>query len=378
MRNDVLVELGIDDIGKPNSELLDNVVLARPVSYTAGTNYHDRSHTEQNRRISPLTAFAASKYLTLPKSRPIPLTPKQSDLNMLRTKSHNSKIHNITYEEDIKRHTWWGQKTKSHLAQSKHNSALTLHEDSEMQKEIQFQKMFAFGTSENLLGSFGVYLIKVLPYIGTVYVSNNGISFRSKLVGNRAKVIVPISDISKITTEKGYFLNGLIITTNDHEEILFEFHTAESQNNCLKLLEDLISKGPNIEYLPAKLIDTVIHTDTHINIVDTESNHIPTELKRRHHKPMRITCITIGTRGDVQPFVALCLGLMKDGHTCTIATHLEFREWILGFGISFKEIKGNPAELMQLCVEHGMFTVGFIRNALTNVPLCFILVPWMG
>lgn len=61
--------------------------------------------------------------------------------------------------------------------------------------------------------------------------------------------------------------------------------------------------------------------------------------------PMRITMITIGSRGDVQPFISLCKGFISDGHTCTIATNLEFQPWIKGFGISFKELKGSFAEL---------------------------------
>ena len=81
-------------------------------------------------------------------------------------------------------------------------------------------------------------------------------------------------------------------------------------------------------------------------------------------RPMHITCLTIGTRGDVQPYIALCKGLMEHGHKCRISTHEEYQEWIEGFGIEFRPVKGNPAELMQLCVDYGMFTMGFIREGL--------------
>ena len=39
--------------------------------------------------------------------------------------------------------------------------------------------------------------------------------------------------------------------------------------------------------------------------------------------PRRFTCLTIGSRGDVQPYIALGLRLMKDGHKVTIVTHSE-------------------------------------------------------
>jgi Glycosyltransferase family 28 N-terminal domain len=75
-------------------------------------------------------------------------------------------------------------------------------------------------------------------------------------------------------------------------------------------------------------------------------NEAPTAVNSGEPRaPMRITMITIGSRGDVQPFISLCKGFISDGHLCTIATHLEFQPWIEGFGISFKELKGNPAAL---------------------------------
>jgi len=57
---------------------------------------------------------------------------------------------------------------------------------------------------------------------------------------------------------------------------------------------------------------------------------------------------------------------MKDGHTCRIATHLEYKDWVESHGIEFREVKGNPAALMQLCVENGMFTYAFLKEALTS------------
>jgi UDP:flavonoid glycosyltransferase YjiC (YdhE family) len=50
---------------------------------------------------------------------------------------------------------------------------------------------------------------------------------------------------------------------------------------------------------------------------------------------MNIIIPTIGTRGDVQPYIALALGLAKVGHTAKLATPLPWvrlsvsnrREW---------------------------------------------------
>lgn len=69
-------------------------------------------------------------------------------------------------------------------------------------------------------------------------------------------------------------------------------------------------------------------------------------LYKKPDKPLHFTCITIGTRGDVQPYIALCKGLMADGHKCRIATHDEFKDWIEEHDIEFRSIGGDPSELM--------------------------------
>lgn len=74
---------------------------------------------------------------------------------------------------------------------------------------------------------------------------------------------------------------------------------------------------------------------------------------KKPEKSLHFTCITIGTRGDVQPYIALCKGLMKDGHRCRIATHNEFQDWIEEHGIEFRTIGGDPGELM---VKHSFLS----------------------
>jgi UDP:flavonoid glycosyltransferase YjiC (YdhE family) len=83
-------------------------------------------------------------------------------------------------------------------------------------------------------------------------------------------------------------------------------------------------------------------------------------------KNLLFTVLTIGTRGDVQPFIALCKGLQREGHRCRIATHLEYQTWIEQHGLEFREIKGDPAEIMQLCVNNGMFSISFIHQVFSR------------
>lgn len=63
-------------------------------------------------------------------------------------------------------------------------------------------------------------------------------------------------------------------------------------------------------------------------------------------------CLTIGSRGDVQPYIALGLGLKKEGHSVTIVTHDEYKSWVQGFGLQHRSAGGDPGALMKLSVEN--------------------------
>ncbi|EGF97640.1 family 1 glycosyltransferase [Melampsora larici-populina 98AG31] len=89
-------------------------------------------------------------------------------------------------------------------------------------------------------------------------------------------------------------------------------------------------------------------------------------LNFKPNRTLHITCLTIGSRGDVQPYIALCNELAKDGHRTRIASHGEYKDWIEGYGIEFVEIGGDPAELMKICVDNGMFTLSFLKEGLTK------------
>ncbi|KAJ3215771.1 Sterol 3-beta-glucosyltransferase [Dinochytrium kinnereticum] len=250
------------------------------------------------------------------------------------------------------------------------------------QRGEEFREQFAMPDSEVLLSAFTCYLVRVLPRLGKIYISENYICFQSKLVGIRTKVIIPISDVITAQRDKQreIFYHGLFLLLRDQSEVYFEFYSSDLRNKCLDLITGRIracvgGRGdmPSPERRVGTrrhlaVLDDVHQTDHHfkLDFSNVELSSLPPingTLRKTRPSPMHITCLTIGTRGDVQPYIALCKGLMAHGHTCRIATHLEYQSWIESHGIEFREVKGNPAELMQCCVDNGMFTVSFIRDA---------------
>jgi len=61
---------------------------------------------------------------------------------------------------------------------------------------------------------------------------------------------------------------------------------------------------------------------------------------------MNIGIFTYGTRGDVQPYIALALGLKSKGHTVLLGAPQNFRELAEGYGVDFHPLFGNAEEMM--------------------------------
>jgi sterol 3beta-glucosyltransferase len=60
---------------------------------------------------------------------------------------------------------------------------------------------------------------------------------------------------------------------------------------------------------------------------------------------MNITILTYGSRGDVQPFLPLSLGLMNRGHTVTLAAPSRFKKLVEEHKINFVPLAGDPEDL---------------------------------
>lgn len=61
--------------------------------------------------------------------------------------------------------------------------------------------------------------------------------------------------------------------------------------------------------------------------------------------PLQIVILIVGTRGDVQPFVAIGNRLQEYGHRVRLATHSNFKEFVLAAGLEFFALGGDPKVL---------------------------------
>lgn len=68
--------------------------------------------------------------------------------------------------------------------------------------------------------------------------------------------------------------------------------------------------------------------------------------------PLNIVIQVVGSRGDVQPFIALGNELQRHGHRVRIATHDVFESFVTKSDLEFYPVGGDPAELMAYMVSH--------------------------
>ena len=262
----------------------------------------------------------------------------------------------------------------------------------------RFREHFALPASEKLQATYFGFLHRVLPLWGKIYVSNKNVCYRSLLKGTRTRMVLPLRDIETVDQEKGFRFgySGLVIVIRGHEELFFEFYQPEARDDCaITILEKLGSikalqdsglltqedkEGAETAKSEHEMLKEAREAGHHkhglkfpekVDTVERAQESSPTffddpQASILNFKPtesLRITCLTIGSRGDVQPYIALCKRLLEEGHRPKIATHAEFQGWVTKHGIGFATVDGDPAELMRICVENGMFTYSFLREA---------------
>lgn len=142
------------------------------------------------------------------------------------------------------------------------------------------------------------------------------------------ETIHDLNDVTNIVTTK----KSLVITLGNQ---IFTYKFKEYDNNV-------------IDYI--------------IQIYETKPSWV--RVRNNFHNPSRLNVVmlTIGSRGDVQPFINLALGLMQKNYNVKIITHVCFEKFVRSHGVDFAGLSSDPKELMKLCVNNSMFSINFINE----------------
>ncbi|RLN88200.1 hypothetical protein BBJ28_00022961, partial [Nothophytophthora sp. Chile5] len=115
---------------------------------------------------------------------------------------------------------------------------------------------------------------------------------------------------------------------------------------CAKSLSDRdldAKRRPRQRQLP---LGPAVKTSARVHAVDNPAVAV-------RPPAMHICIMIVGTRGDVQPFLAIAKRLQLDGHRVRLATHAIYREFVMSHGVEFYPLGGDPKELAAYMVKTG-------------------------
>ncbi|TYJ27198.1 hypothetical protein E1A91_A07G170300v1 [Gossypium mustelinum] len=101
--------------------------------------------------------------------------------------------------------------------------------------------------------------------------------------------------------------------------------------------------------------------DEHIEVAEEESP----EADIQCIPPLQVVILIVGTRGDVQPFIAIGKRLQEYGHRVRLATHSNFKEFVLTAGLEFYPLGGDPKVLTGYMVKNK----GFLPSNPSEIPI---------
>lgn len=168
-------------------------------------------------------------------------------------------------------------------------------------------------------------------------------------------MIIPIRDLYGLKAQKAFRFghSGLIVVIKGHEELFLEFASSRRRKACVALLEERMedvrvrmgiepedgdSNSTTEDKISARIVEDLDESQPVDNAMRSPPPVSPSPMfgsttstfLEFKPEPMLVTCLTIGSRGDVQPYIALCKGLQAEGHRTRIATHGEYKDWVEG------------------------------------------------
>ncbi|XP_049407432.1 sterol 3-beta-glucosyltransferase UGT80A2-like isoform X2 [Solanum stenotomum] len=142
---------------------------------------------------------------------------------------------------------------------------------------------------------------------------------------------------------------------------------SDSEQQKLKLLKRIATVRDNgtVEFeIPGDEESRVLGVES--QSVCNEVEDVPLdELELHYIPPIQIVMLIVGTRGDVQPFIAIGKRLQEYGHRVRLATHANFKEFVLTAGLEFYPLGGDPKVLAGYMVKNK----GFLPSAPSEIPV---------
>ncbi|CBQ72895.1 probable Ugt53a1-UDP-glucose:sterol glucosyltransferase Ugt53A1 [Sporisorium reilianum SRZ2] len=277
-------------------------------------------------------------------------------------------------------------------------------DDQKLSLAEKFCRAFGLPDHAEQLHIVKAELVRTLHTHGTLAIGLDYLLFWRRAVSRDLKVKVPLNDLQGVDTYRSMLWHhfGLVVHIRAHSDMFFDFTSKQNRDLVLSTLKRVVeakqthkddaerasvntaSDGSHATKVEAgdasakaggKPPASVLLNDSvgEVPVFEPEVlSYLPrvvnldrdTMRNALRVSPMRIYCLTIGSRGDVQPYIALCKALKQHGHTPVIVSHPEYRGWVEGHGIEYRGVGGDPAALMKLSVEHRIFSPAFFKESI--------------
>jgi sterol 3beta-glucosyltransferase len=239
-----------------------------------------------------------------------------------------------------------------------------------------FRRLFAL-PDEELVDSHSCSLVRPkllnVPITGILYIARRHLCFRSN---TGCVVVVPLADVTSATRGRVSFVVREALRVETTTGAVFHFVGFAHLGDTLAQVQFAVRRvqGDTPALASARSALAVSHIEDDVSgvcaaeatLTATLAHAVAPMADGRPLAPLRIVILTIGSRGDVQPVLALGAALKADGHEVTIGTHLAFKDFVEKAGLTHATLAGDPEALMALCVGNGMFTPAFIIEALSS------------
>ncbi|KAI8014012.1 Sterol 3-beta-glucosyltransferase UGT80B1 [Camellia lanceoleosa] len=144
-----------------------------------------------------------------------------------------------------------------------------------------------------------------------------------------------------ITAPEGSHKNLFMDRLSDLEKENFILNLVKIQNDSTLEL-DLSKSAP----VASKMSEPKSIEGPPCNI-----DHVTTEFNKSVPK-LKIAMVVVGTRGDVQPFLAVAKRLQEFGHHVRLATHVNFSTFVKSAGIDFYPLGGDSRALARYMAKN--------------------------
>lgn len=123
-----------------------------------------------------------------------------------------------------------------------------------------------------------------------------------------------------------------------------------SENEKMKMVEKLVKIQKDgtleVDLTRSALVASELSEIDAFGSVPRDGEEVTFGLNKSVPK-LKIVMLVVGTRGDVQPFIALAKRLQEFGHHVRLASHVNFRTFVKSAGVDFYPLGGDPRIMAQ-------------------------------